>query len=300
MIRIRTAATTAIVSAAAIGAYTIYDRIPEVDPTPTNAPIANMQILQGHSTAFDAPVVNPAGITWMANSGTYLISTDNRVVAEVSADYSTVLSEMKVSTNPIGTGDTEGVAYLGNGQAAVVGERGVVVLLARTVDGWAETDRFDIEDIVAGTQLGSAAYDAATNTLYTAQKTRELRLYAIDLDDLSVEIIDMTLAPNLDVVEGRAWSEFTIAGMDFDNGALLANSEAFSSVLEIQTTGLVSDVYGIDNINEASGLTIRDGQIVLMGDAESYLPEPPIYLANLPRQARPAVPSLMAPPALIN
>jgi len=30
-------------------------------------------------------------------------------------------------------------------------------------------------------------------------------------------------------------------------------------------------------------LTIRDGQIVLMGDAESYLPEPPIYLVNLPK-----------------
>jgi len=217
------AAITTAVGLGAFGAYTIYDRIPEVDPAPANAPIANLQILQGHSVAFDAAVVNPAGITWMADSGTYLISTDNRVVAEVSADYKFVLSEMTVTKRPIATGDTEGVAYLGDGRAAVVGERGVIVIIERTGDGWAETDRFAMDGMVASTQLGSAAYDATTNTLYTAQKTGEKRLYAIDLESRAVEVTDMTLAANLDVAEG-------------------ANGEAFSAVLEIQTNGVVTDV----------------------------------------------------------
>lgn len=282
MNRIKTAAITAAVAVTAFGAYTVYDRIPEVDPAPANAPIANLQILQGSSTAFDAAVRNPAGITWMADSATYLVSTDNRVVAEVSADYSTVLSELKVASYPIGTGDTEGVAYLGNGRAAAIGERGVVVLLERTNTGWAETDRFAIDGMIAGTQLGSAAYDPASNTLFTAQKTGEKRLYAIDLASRTVDVIDMALSPDVEVAAGRDWTEFTIAGMAFDDGHLLANSEAFSSVLTIQTSGVVTDVHGIDNINEASGLTVRGEQIVLMGDAESYLPKPPIYLANLP------------------
>lgn len=276
-------ATLTVIGVAAVSGYAIFDRIPEVDPAPANAPIANLELLQGKSVAFDAAVRDPAGITWMADSGTYLVSTDNREVAEVSADFSTVLWRFTVAPTPFGTGDTEGVAYLGQGRAAVVGERGVVVLLARQADGWGETARFAIDGMVAGTQLGSAAYDPETRTLYTAQKTGQKRLYAIDLTTRTVEVIDMTLASTLDVAGGRDWSEFTIAGMGFENGALLANSEAFSSVLQIQTSGVVTAVYGIDNINETSGLTMRDGQIVLMGDAESYLPEPPIYLASLPR-----------------
>ncbi len=280
MNRIKTAAIAAAVALTAFGAYTIYDRIPEVDPAPANAPIANLHILQGSSTAFDAAVRNPAGITWMPDSATYLVSTDNRVVAEVSADFSNVLSEMTVAANPIGTGDTEGVAYLGGGRAAAIGERGVVVMLERSNTGWAETDRFAIDGMLAGTQLGSAAYDPATNTLYTAQKTGEKRLYAVNLASRDVAILDMTLSPDVEVVEGRDWTEFTIAGMAFEGGHLLANSEAFSSVLTVQTSGVVTNVHGIDNINEASGLTVRGDQLVLMGDAESYLPKPPIYLVE--------------------
>ena len=161
MNRIKTAAVTAAVAVTAFGAYSVCDRIPKVDPGPANASIANLQILQGSSTAFDAAVKKPAGIAWMADSATYLGSTDNRVAAEISADYSNVLSEI------------------------------------------------------------------------------------------------------------------TIAGMAFEGGHLVANSEAFGSVL-------MTDVHGINNINQASGLTVRGDQLVLKGDAENYLPKPSIYLANLP------------------
>ena len=273
----KTFATLAVIGMGGLGAYTIYDRIPEVDPIPANGPITALEMKDGNSTPFIAGVRNPAGITWMADSGTYLISTDNRVVAEVSADYATVLSQMKVPSNPIGTGDTEGVTYLGNGRAAVIGERGVVVLIERNDAGWQEVERFAIDKMVAGTQLGSAAFDPETKTLFTAQKKGAKRLYQINLETRAVEVVEMTLAPNLVVKEGREWSEFTIAGLGFDGSALLANSEAFSSVLTIQLSGIVTGVHGINNINESAGLTVRDDTIVLVGDAESYLPEPPIY-----------------------
>jgi uncharacterized protein YjiK len=270
-------ATVAAISVGGFGGYTIYDRIPEVDPVPTNGPLSALPMLDGSSTPFGAAVRNPAGITWMADSETYLVSTDDRVIAEVSADFGTVISQMTLPSAPLGTGDTEGVAYLGNNRAAAIGERGVVIILDRSATGWKESERFAIKGMVAGTQLGSGAYDPQTNTLFTAQKSGEKRLYRINLDTQDTDVIDMTLASDLAVAAGRDWSEFTIAGLGFVDGQLLANSEAFSSVLTIQPSGEVSAVHGISNINEAAGLTIRDDQIVLVGGAESYLPIPPIY-----------------------
>ena len=273
----KTLTAVALLGVAAFGAFMIYDRIPEVDPIPANGPIAGLQMKDGSSIPFGAAVRNPAGITWMADSGTYLVSTDDRVLAEISADYGTTISQITLPSNPLGTGDTEGVAYLGGNRAAVVGERGVVILVQRSSVGWEETDRFAINGMIPGTQLGSAAFDPEANRLFTAQKKGDKRLYRINLDTRNVEVIEMTLSPELATKEGRSWTEFTIAGLGYVDGALLANSEAFSSILTIQTDGEISAVHGIENINEAAGLTVHDDKIVLVGDAESYLPEPPIY-----------------------
>ncbi len=90
----KTLASVALLGIGAVGAFVIYDRIPEVDPIPTNGPMAALQLKEGRSIPFGAAVPNPAGITWMADSATYLISTDDRVVAEVSADFGTVLSQI--------------------------------------------------------------------------------------------------------------------------------------------------------------------------------------------------------------
>lgn len=132
--------------------------------------------------------------------------------------------------------------------------------------------------MAAGTQLGSAAYDPKTNTLFTAQKKGNKKLYRINLATRETEIFDMYLSPELIVADGRDWHEFTIADLDYSNGMLTANSEAFSSILRFQTDGKVTDVYGVTGINEASGLTFRDNKLVLIGDAENYLPDPPVYL----------------------
>lgn len=273
----KTLTALGLISLSAVGAFIIYDRIPEVDPVPANGPIAALQMKEGSSTVFGAAIRNPAGITWLADSGTYLVSTDDRVLAEVSADYGTAFSQMTLPASPFGTGDTEGVAYLGDDRAAVIGERGVVILIQRSGTVWEETDRFTIKRLIAGTQLGSAAFDPSTNTLFTAQKKGNKILYRINLETRETEVIEMTLSPELKVKENRKWSEFTIAGLGFVDGFLLANSEAFSSVLTIQTSGEVTNIHGINNINEAAGITVRGDRVVLIGDAESYLPTPPIY-----------------------
>lgn len=279
----KTLTTIAIVGVAAFGAFTVYDRIPEVDPIPANGPIAELQMKDGSSAAFGAAVRNPAGITWLADSRTYLVSTDDRVLAEISADYSTTIWQMILPASPLGTGDTEGVAYLGKNRAAVIGERGVVILMQRSNSGWEETERFAIKGMVAGTQLGSAAFDPSTNTLFTAQKKGKKILYRINLETRDVDVINMTISPELKLKQSRNWSEFTIAGLGFSDGVLLANSEAFSSVLTIQTSGEITNIHGINNINEAAGITVHDDKVVLVGDAESYLPAPPIYSIAWPK-----------------
>lgn len=127
----KTLITTTLIGTGIIGAIIADDYIPKEDPNPENGPLLSVQMLEGRSTFFGAAILNPAGITWMPDSGTYLISTDDRLLAEISGDYSTVLSQMTLPNSPLGIGDTEGVAYLGHNRAAVIGECGVVIIIQR-------------------------------------------------------------------------------------------------------------------------------------------------------------------------
>lgn len=136
------ATSIAAITAVAVGAFIYWQYTPEVDIQPSNAPVHSMNMTSGKAIPLTAQIKNPAGITYLPDTDTYLISTDNRVVAEVTRDFSTVLSSMVVSAKPLNTGDTEGVTYLGDGEVAVLGENGVVVLLKRSEENWKETDRF--------------------------------------------------------------------------------------------------------------------------------------------------------------
>lgn len=263
-----------------LGAFWALEQIPEVDPDPANSPIANMPMVNGSSVPLTQAVANPAGIVFLPDSETYLVSTDGREFIELSADFGTVISAMKLPSNPYAIGDTEGVTYLGNDQAAVVGEAGVVVLMTRNDKGWVETERFPISGFKTGKQLGSASYDPATRTLYTAQKKGEKVLYKINLNDRSVDIVSMVLVASVKERSKRKWQELTIAGLQFHDGRLYGISEAFSSLLVINTDGSVEAVKGLIGINESSGITVRNDILTLIGDAEGYLPPPPVYLLD--------------------
>ena len=78
----------------------------------------------------------------------------------------------------------------------------------------------------------------------------------------------------------RKWQELTIAGLQFHQGRLYGISEAFSSLLVVDLDGSVDAVLGLNGINESSGITVRDDVLTLVGDAEGYLPPPPIYLLD--------------------
>ncbi|MBL1241428.1 MAG: SdiA-regulated domain-containing protein [OCS116 cluster bacterium] len=265
------------------GGYYYLQYYPKVDSLPTSSPIANLNIENADGQMpLTTDVLDPAGITYLPQDQTYIISTDNREIIEVSSDFKTVLNAMTLPANPYAIGDTEGVAYLGDGKIAVIGENGVVILMHRTKTGWSEDERFPIEGFVSGTQLGSATYDSQTKKLYTAQKKGlDKQLYIIDLATRSQQKHPLSLSANVQQIPGRTWQEFSIAGMHFVDGKLYAISEPFSSVLTIDPIqAKVINITGITGINESSGLSMVNGNFLLLGDAENYLPKPPIYIVN--------------------
>ena len=220
--------------------YYYFEYVPEVDANPRHAPVAGMtssSVIK--KLPLTTKVANPAGISFNYDTGNYLVSTDDQLFSEVSAGFDQVLFSMDIANSPLNLGDTEGVTYLGSGRAAVVGENGAVVLLARDDKGqWSETERFAIDGFKPGTQLGSAAYSPDTGELFTAQKKgRDKVLYAIDLKTRAVQVTPLRLAANLKEKADRSWSEFYIAGLHFKQGELKAVSEAFSALLTIQPHG---------------------------------------------------------------
>lgn len=260
------------------GVYWVLDHIPEVDPDPANSPIENMAMVNAKSVPLTRDVADPAGLVFLPDNETYLVSTDGREFIELSLDFKTVISAMTLPASPHAIGDTEGVTYLGSDKAAVIGENGAVVLMTRDGKAWKEMERFQISGFKEGTQLGSATYDPATKTLFTAQKKGEKTLYKINMNDRSVDAVSMALGSGVQERDNRTWQELTIAGLQFHQGRLYAISEAFSSLLVINPNGTVEAVKGLNDINESSGITVRDNVLTLIGDAEGYLPPPPIYL----------------------
>ena len=130
-------------------AFLILDRIPEVDPDPANAPIEHMAMVGAMQRPLTEAVINPAGIVFLPDSKTYLVSTDDQNFIELSEDFSFVISSTSIPNRPHAIGDTEGVTYLRNDRAAVVGENGVVILMTRNKEGWEEQERFPIPGFIA-------------------------------------------------------------------------------------------------------------------------------------------------------
>jgi len=263
------------------GAYYNFEYMPEVDPDYNNSPVTGMSYSGvSNQQPFTTQIANPAGISYNYDDNTYLVSTDDRVFAEVADNFTEVLSSIVINNKPHSIGDTEGVAYLGGGKAAAIGENGAVILLTKQSSGqWLETERFTIDGFKESSQLGSAAYNPATNILYTAQKkSTDKVLYAINLTSHKVEISPLVLGSGLKQKVGRDWSNFYVAGLNFKDNQLHAVSEAYSSILSIELSGVVTKITGIENLSESAGITHNGSNYVLIGDAEGYLPDPPIYM----------------------
>lgn len=76
--------------------------------------------------------------------------------------------------------------------------------------------------------------------------------------------------------------DYTIAGMTYGNQHLYIFSEAYSTIFTYNPeTKQLATVYGVKDIHESAGITLKEGVAYLVGDFEDYLPAPNFYKVNI-------------------
>jgi hypothetical protein len=71
--------------------------------------------------------------------------------------------------------------------------------------------------------------------------------------------------------------------MTFGNNHLYIFSEAYSTIFKFNPESKrVVAVYGVNDIHESAGITLKEGVAYLVGDFESYLPAPSFYKVDIP------------------
>ena len=180
-------------------------------------------------------------------------------------------------------GDLEGIAYIGNNEIAMISEVGTIVYLEEKNSEWKEKRRVSILNKNDRHKLGSLAYDPVNELLYSAEKEGQKVIYQISRDgklqnsfELSVEGIDTNRKFDIS-------KDYTIAGMTFGNKHLYIFSEAYSTIFKFNPESKrVVAVFGINDIHESAGITLKEGVAYLVGDFESYLPAPSFYKVDIP------------------
>jgi uncharacterized protein YjiK len=178
-------------------------------------------------------------------------------------------------------GDLEGVAAMDGNTAVVVSEPGTLIYLVDEGD-----DQFIVEKSVSifndgkSHKLGSLAYDNDQQHLYTAEKEGEKTIYKLDADGNLLESFELEPADHIPA--SRAYSlasDYTIAGMTYADGYLYIFSEAYSTIFKFNIeTRKIEEVFGVDQLPESSGITLKQNDFYIIGDLENYLPKPSIHI----------------------
>lgn len=259
----------------------------EVDAIAENGPVESKII----SISDPMPMfenILAAGISWDYDNDRFFISTDQphglftKKIASfyvVNASLDKILYQKDLETD----GDLEGIVYIGDNEVAVISEVGTIYYLKENSDGWKETHKVSIFDDNSKHKLGSFAYDSVQKLLYSAEKEGIKIIYQISrngklLNRFEFKTGDIAAKRDFDVTK-----DYTIAGMTFGNQHLYIFSEAYSTIFKYSPeTKRVIGVYGIKNIHESSGITLKGRTAYLVGDFESYLPAPSFYKVDIP------------------
>ena len=189
---------------------------------------------------------------------------------------------MDLKTN----GDLEGITYIGNNEIGIISEIGTLYFLKEKNKQWELTKTISLPKGDAKYKLASLAYDSKNQYLYTAQKEGEKTIFKMDRDGNLLDSFNLEVKDNLENTNANASidDDYTISGMTFNNDHLYIFSEAYSTIFKFNPkTKHVDNIYGIENIHESAGITIKKGSIYLVGDFESYLPTPSFYQVDLPQ-----------------
>lgn len=268
------------------GGYYLLFAQPEVDSAARNGPLESEMINQTSQLPLLAEAQLAAGIAYDFEHDRFLISTDEphtllpqheASVFWLNSALTEIIAEIKLPVD----GDLEGMAYLGGNTAVTVSEVGTLIYLHVDDDhGVIEQKRTAIFADGQAHKLGSLAYDSDNQHLYTAEKVGSKTIYQLDREGNLLSSFTLQL-PN--DTANSVENAYTIAGMSYTDGYLYLFSEAYATIFKLNVhTQEVEQIWGVDQLPEAAGITIKDNQFYIVGDQENYLPVPQIHIVNMP------------------
>jgi len=269
----------------ALGYFVFFGK--EVDDVAENGPIHSKIILKLDKIPLFENLL-AAGISWDYDNDRFFISTDQPhglFTEKVASFYVTnasldqIIYKMDLETD----GDLEGIAYIGTNEVAIISEVGTIYYLKENDNKWKENRRISIFNGNGKHKLGSLAYDPIKEQLYSAEKEGKKIVYKIDRNGKLLSSFELSAANISAKREFNMEKDYTIAGMAFANQHLYIFSESYSTIFKFNPeTKKISAVYGIKDIHESSGITLKKEIAYLVGDFESYLPPPNIYKVKIP------------------
>ena len=217
--------------------------------------------------------------SYQQTSHTALFSEKTAAFYVVNTSLNQIVYKKELKTD----GDLEGIAYIGNNEIAIISEIGTVYYFKENNDGWKEIRRVSIFNGNSKHKLGSLAYDPVRKQLYSAEKEGKKIIYQISRKGKLLNHFEFSTGEIDSKRDFDMNKDYTIAGMTFGNQHLYIFSEAYSTIFKYSPeTRQVISVYGVKNIHESSGITLKRGTAYIVGDFESYLPAPSFYKVDIP------------------
>jgi len=260
----------------------------ELDDKAVNGPFISKIIQKTNETKQIVDIL-AAGISWDWDNNRFFVSTDqpHELFHNGTASFyifnesfEKVLYKMDLKTD----GDLEGITYLGNNEIAIISEVGTLYFLKEKNKQWELTKTISLPRRNHPYKVSSLAYDSQNKYLYTAQKEGEKIVYLMNRDGKLLDSFNLEVQENTPNKTASIDDDYTISGMTYNEDYLYIFSEAYSTIFKFNpNTKQVDNIYGIENIHESSGITIKKGNIYLVGDFESYLPSPSFYEVTLPQ-----------------
>jgi uncharacterized protein YjiK len=277
--------TVLVVLIAVLGYFILFTK--EVDDIAENGPIQSEIIPKMDQIPLFENML-AAGISWDYDNDRFFISTDQPhglFTGKVASFYvtNTTLDQILYKKDLDTDGDLEGIAYIGNNEVAMISEVGTIYYLEENNNEWKEIRRVSIFNENGKHKLGSLAYDPVNERLYSAEKEGRKIIYQISRNGKLLNSYEFSVGNIAAKREFNINKDYTIAGMTFGNQHLYIFSEAYSTIFKYNPeTKQVDSVYGVKNIHESSGITMKEGVAYLVGDFENYLPAPSFYKIDIP------------------
>ena len=260
----------------------------ELDDKAVNGPFVS-EIIQKTSETKQLTDMLAAGISWDYDNDRFFVSTDqphelfsNGIASFYifNKSFEKILYKMDLKTD----GDLEGISYIGNNEIAIMSEVGTLYFLKEKNKQWELLKTISLPKGDTQYKLASLAYDSKNKYLYTAQKEGAKIIYKMNRDGNLLDSFTLEVQDNISLEKTSMDTDYTISGMTYNKNHLYIFSEAYSTIFKFNpNTKHVDNIYGISNIHESSGITIKKGSMYLVGDFESYLPKPSFYEVALPQ-----------------